>query len=103
MTAPVQPPSEAEKIAPAGRCGTENRHPSISGTPASEQQRKPPFSCGRCGQRWGGTLTAHCSGCHQTFTGLTAFDRHRDGDHAKSTRHCRTPHDVGLELNRNGY
>lgn len=49
-----------------------------------------------CGAQWGGLLTAHCSGCHRTYTGLTAFDRHRDGSHARSTRHCRDPWDVGL-------
>lgn len=31
-----------------------------------------------------------------TFTGLSAFDKHRDGSHAKSTRHCVSPESVGL-------
>ena len=36
-----------------------------------------------CGARFGGLNTAHCSGCHQTFTGLTAFDKNRDGNITK--------------------
>ena len=53
-------------------------------------------ACGRCENIWGGLNTAHCSGCHRTFTGLTAFDRHRDGSHAKGTRHCVDPSTLGL-------
>lgn len=52
--------------------------------------------CGRCPQRWGGLRTAHCGACHATFTGLSAFDKHRDGDHAKGNRHCLPPESVGL-------
>jgi hypothetical protein len=55
-----------------------------------------PHSCGKCGQRWNGLNTAHCTACHHTFTGITAFDQHRTGSHAKSTRHCLTPNTVGL-------
>ena len=34
---------------------------------------------GACGQSWrqSGNRTGHCSGCHQNFDGLSAFDRHR--------------------------
>jgi len=52
--------------------------------------------CGRCPNRWGGLKTAHCSACHRTFTGLTAFDKHREGSHPNSTRHCVDPETVGL-------
>lgn len=31
----------------------------------------------RCGARWAGKAAAHCSACHQTFSGATMFDRHR--------------------------
>lgn len=34
--------------------------------------------------------------CHRTFTGITAFDKHRDGSHSASTRHCVKPESVGL-------
>lgn len=39
-----------------------------------------PNSC-RCGARWSGTKTSHCGvkGCHQTFSGVSAFDLHRRG------------------------
>lgn len=51
--------------------------------------------CG-CGASWGGLNTAHCDACHRTFTGITAFDRHRDGSHSSGTRHCVNPATVGL-------
>lgn|SRR5882757_1379094 len=31
----------------------------------------------RCGAQWTGTARSHCSGCHQLFSGITAFDEHR--------------------------
>lgn len=52
--------------------------------------------CSRCDAWWGGLNTSHCSACHQTFTGLSAFDKHRTGSHANSTRHCVAPESVGL-------
>lgn len=35
-------------------------------------------SCGK-GHRWAqaGNRTGHCSGCHRTFSGVTAFDAHQ--------------------------
>lgn len=48
------------------------------------------IGCGGCDSRWGGLLTSHCTGCHQTFSGLTAFDKHRTGSHAKG-RFCLDP------------
>lgn len=40
----------------------------------------------RCGAEFGGKIE-HCtvSSCHQSFTGTTAGDMHRVGDHALST------------------
>ncbi len=32
-------------------------------------------ACRTCGAKFGGNA-AHCSACHQTFSGDTAFDRH---------------------------
>lgn len=70
------------------------------------------FGCGQCDARWTGQNTAHCmaQGCHQTFTGITAFDAHRTGSHTESgerivdkgkteprgPRRCLLPADVGL-------
>jgi hypothetical protein len=36
---------------------------------------------GQCGAVWwqSGNRTGHCSGCHRTFDGLGAFDRHHRG------------------------
>ena len=62
-------------------------------TPQTRQAVKPPYGCGRCDNRWGGLNTAHCGArnCHQTFTGIVAFDKHRAGSHAAGTRHCVDP------------
>ncbi|WP_345346898.1 hypothetical protein [Rhodococcus olei] len=48
-------------------------------------------TCNGCPARWSGLNTAHCAGCHVTFTGPSAFDRHR----VKST--CATPAEIGLK------
>ena len=53
-------------------------------------------TCVRCRKRWGGLKTAHCTECHETFTVIGAFDRHRAGSHSASTRHCLDPATVGL-------
>jgi hypothetical protein len=59
-----------------GKAG--NRHPSV-------------IECGGCGERWTGLTPCHCPACHRTFSGITAFDKHRDGNHARGTRHCLDP------------
>jgi hypothetical protein len=51
-------------------------------------------SCARRPARWGGLKTAHCAACHETFTTVTAFDRHRRG--LPDDRHCVDPLSVGL-------
>lgn len=57
---------------------------------------KLPHQCG-CGRRWTGFKTAHCTGCHETFTTVANFDRHRAGPHSDvNPRYCRPPQDVGL-------
>jgi hypothetical protein len=53
-------------------------------------------TCTQCGAGWGGLKTAHCAGCHQTFTAITAFDKHRTGSHPNATRQCLDPATVGL-------
>lgn len=50
-----------------------------------------PHTC-RCKKRWSGGQTPHCGSCHNTFSGVATFDRHRrDGK-------CRTPEESGLTL-----
>lgn len=53
--------------------------------------------CPRCHNHWGGMNTCHCAGCHETFTGITAFDAHRKAGT------CNDPTTVGLELNDRAY
>jgi hypothetical protein len=40
-------------------------------------ERQLPHACGKCPNRWAGTSTAHCGACHNTFTAVGGFDRHR--------------------------
>ena len=61
-----------------------------------------PHHCPRCPSRWGGLLTAHCAACHLTFTGITAFDKHREGSHITG-RYCITPEAAGLVLSSRAY
>lgn len=37
--------------------------------------------CRNCGKEWTGKRIEHCTVCHESFTGTTAGDRHRVGDH----------------------
>lgn len=53
-----------------------------------------------CGKQWSGKQTAHCGGCHRTFSGLGTFMAHRvtpeggeQGEHV-----CVDPATVGLVL-----
>lgn len=48
-----------------------------------------------CGKQWTGLSTSHCGGCHETFTGISAFSAHRVGD-GNGDWHCSDPKDVGL-------
>ncbi len=46
-----------------------------------------------------------CSGCGQRFLGLTAFDTHRTGNHARRERRCMVRRDMskhGLQRNERG-
>jgi hypothetical protein len=45
---------------------------------------------GECGSWWTGAERAHCSGCHLTLSGMTAFVRHRRG------LRCNPPAEIGL-------
>lgn len=52
----------------------------------------PGYGSCRCGAKWTGYSTSHCSasGCHQTFTSISTFDRHR------SDGQCHDPAERGL-------
>lgn len=46
------------------------------------------ITCNGCDNRWTGLRTCHCSACHRTFTGLSAFDLHRRYDHCADPTNC---------------
>lgn len=52
----------------------------------------PVYGHGRCGVRWTGLHTSHCGahGCHRTFSGITAFDRHQ------TPEGCQDPARLGM-------
>lgn len=52
-------------------------------------------SC-RCGTTWTASRFEHCDGCHRTFSGTTAGDRHRIGHHGVDRRCVDDPASVGL-------
>ncbi|MHA7703421.1 FDXHR family putative zinc-binding protein [Mycobacterium sp. ML4] len=56
---------------------------SIQTTPenrsARDRSTENHVCCASCGAWWTGLAAAHCSGCHQSFTSVGAFDRHRKG------------------------
>lgn len=57
--------------------------------------------CGRnCSWRQSGNRTGHCSGCHRTFDGERAFDRHQTVSDGKVT--CHDPAAVVYEGARAG-
>jgi len=82
---PTQLPTEGEKVA------------------QKISHSAKPHGCARCPNRWGGVNTSHCGGCHETFTGLSAFEAHRQGDHGNDTRHCVSPTEAGLTMTARGY
>lgn len=49
--------------------------------------------CSGCKARWGGLSTAHCAACHRTFSGVSAFEKHKPGQ-------CLHPSSVGLIILR---
>lgn len=44
---------------------------------ASRSRSSSVITCGGCPARWTGLAVAHCAGCHETFSALGLFDRHR--------------------------
>jgi hypothetical protein len=84
MAGPTNECAEGAFVAPRPNRSARNRIPVL------------PHHCPRCNLRWGGLKTAHCTACHETFTTVSTFDKHRSGSHAKGTRHCLPPAEVGL-------
>ena len=57
-------------------------------------------TCGGCDKNWTGAARAHCSACHETFSGITTFDAHRKANAHRGK--CKKPIHMGLEKNENG-
>lgn len=57
-----------------------------------------------CGTWWTGNRTAHCGGskCHQTFSSMTAFDRHQRS-RTEGGVECLDPASVGLVAIQKAY
>lgn len=84
-TGPAPSYQETLNIGPASTVGVGN------GKPVNL-----PHRCG-CGVRWSGYKTAHCCACHETFSTVSNFDRHRQGPHSDvRPRFCVSPESVGL-------
>jgi len=45
-----------------------------------------------CEAWWAGANTCHCPACHETFSGVVTFDKHR------SRGRCLDPRQIGLVL-----
>lgn len=70
-------------------------HPEAPPTPSDRPRHsgnRPPgaITCNGCDRWWTGLASAHCSACHETFTGVTIFGVHRRNGQ------CLKPPDVGL-------
>ncbi len=53
--------------------------------------------CRKCNEKWTGLRVCHCTGCHRTFGGVDAFDRHR------LSFKCVDPVDVGMRMDAKGH
>lgn len=49
----------------------------------------------KCGKKWTGLGKHHCSACHQTFSSIGSFTKHRVFDKFGEW-HCADPEEVGL-------
>lgn len=48
-----------------------------------------------CGKTWNGKAEAPCSGCHEHFKSVSAFDKHRFGvDKGLKERRCLSPEEM---------
>jgi hypothetical protein len=70
---------------------TQNAQARLTNLSGTRNYADLPHAC-QCAARWSGSGTCHCGtqNCHQTFTGVGAFDRHRKGGT------CNDPATVGL-------
>ena len=95
---PVLSPSPSEGSESGSKAGTRGRN-----------EASGRFGCNRCGASWSGHRIEHCTVCHQSFSGTTAGDKHRTGEHGvkdgPNRRRCRTSdemRDLGMAQNDRG-
>ena len=69
----------------------DTRPPSSPDEPRSAAPVSKAYGCARCGRRWGGAATCHCSRCHETFGNLAGFDRHLVFDAERRVVACLDP------------
>lgn len=67
-----------------------NGHPAALPIPGRNGIPAQAIVHGACRKWWTGNERSHASCCHETFSSLTAFDRHRKGGQ------CNDPASVGL-------
>ncbi|WKW86094.1 hypothetical protein SEA_JONJAMES_120 [Gordonia Phage JonJames] len=81
--------------------GVNVREPQVPKKKRADQS----YRCGGCDAVWGGLLTAHCAGCHQTFSRESTFNLHRPiaGRGRTGTSKCHDPESVGLVQNSREY
>lgn len=62
-------------------------------------------TCRKCVRVWNGLAVAHCTICHESFSAVSSFDKHRSGskDGEFSQGECSDPSLRGLVRNRHGY
>lgn len=56
------------------------------------------FTCSGCNSVWTGLNRCHCSKCHETFGGVSSFDKHLQPRRKK----CIYPEKLGLTQNEQG-
>ena len=84
---PVLSPSPSEGSESGSKAGTRGRN-----------EASGRFRCTKCGASWSGMRIEHCKSCCQSFSGTTAGDKHRTGEHGvkdgPNRRRCRTPDEM---------
>ncbi len=66
-----------------------------SGREASAQ--RGAITCSGCTAKWTGLGRAHCSSCHMTYTGISAFEQHRGAISEGAPRgFCHDPVSLGM-------
>lgn len=60
----------------------ERRNPPPEGQDTRARVSRAParYTCGGCDSTWTALAAAHCSRCHNTFSGSHLFDYHQRGD-----------------------